>query len=106
MKKLIFILLFIPSLLLSQDISIIEYNADFNKQNSIIWIDSLEKCTVKKINIQSNPTVQKINDIQNLPVLVIYLDGIEVKRFKGNIMMEFKFTREEIQKEINKWIID
>ena len=67
-----------------------------------MWLDSLTDCKVNKVHIEEDPRIQKQNKIMSVPTIVIYKDGVEVKRYKSNIMMKLEATREEVQKYINE----
>ena len=66
MKKFIILLVFllVSSISFSQnlcdeDICVVEFNAGFNKANSVDWLDKLGDCGVMRVDIQKSPDLQK-----------------------------------------------
>ena len=39
-------------------ICVVEFNADFNKQNSVSWIENLSECKHVRVNISAEPEMQ------------------------------------------------
>ena len=87
-----------------QEICVVEFNAYWNKDNSVSWLDSLANCGVARILItdkQMLGDVQKKYKIQNVPTIIIF-NGKEVKRFQADLSFKLVATREEVQEIINK----
>ena len=57
------------------------------------------------INIVENPTVQKKQEIVVVPTIVVYKDGVEVKRYQADISFTMKATRKEVQDYITELIM-
>ena len=88
-----------------QDICVVEFNAYWNKENSVSWLDSLENCGVAKILITDKKMladVQKRYEIQNVPTIIIF-KGEEVGRFQACLRFKIGETREEVQDYIDKF---
>ena len=88
-----------------QDVCVVEFNAYWNKDNSVSWLDSLENCGVVKILITDKEMladVQKRYSIQNVPTLIIF-KGEEVGRFQACLRFKIGETREEVQEYIDKF---
>ena len=87
-------------------VKVVHYNADWNKKNTVEWLDKLTDCDIKYIDIVEDPTVQKKQEIVVVPTIVIYKDGKEVERYQADISFTMKATREEIQNYINELLIE
>ena len=106
MKKfiiLIIVLLFsfvsLSQNMCDEDICVIEFNAGFNKQNSVDWLEKLGDCGVMRVDIQENPDLQKKYKIVVVPTIIVF-NGKEVERFQANIMMAMEATRKDVQNVI------
>tara|TARA_Y100000296_G_scaffold1839_1_gene1990 strand:+ start:227 stop:595 length:369 start_codon:yes stop_codon:yes gene_type:complete len=88
---------------------VIEFNASFNQQNSVDWLENLTGCKIDRINIDANIATQQQQmdyGIVIVPTIIIFNGGEEVKRYQANIMMEMETEQMEIQKEINKILLN
>ena len=109
MKHLIYICLFaiasfgmtIPD----SGVCVVEFNASFNSQNSVGWIDELSDCKGKRVDILTNPELQKEHKIVVVPTVIVFNDGEEVERFKANIMMQLEATKDEVQEAVDEIIM-
>ena len=87
-----------------QDICVVEFNAYWNKDNSVSWLDSLANCGITRILItdkQMLGNVQKKYKIQNVPTIIIF-NGKEVKRFQACLRFKMGATRKEIQATVDE----
>ena len=87
-----------------QEICVVEFNAYWNKDNSVVWLDSLENCGVTRILIsdkQMLADMQKKYKIQNVPTIIIF-KGEEVERFQACLRFKMGATRKEVQYKINQ----
>jgi len=87
-----------------QDVCVVEFNAYWNKDNSVVWLDSLINCGVTRILIsdkQMLADVQKKYSIQNVPTIIIF-KGEEVERFQACLRFKIGATRKEVQDTINQ----
>ena len=85
-------------------VCVVEFNAYWNKENNIVWLDSLVDCGVTRILITDEKMlakVQKKYKIQNVPTIIIF-KGEEVERFQACLRFKIGTTREEVQELINK----
>ena len=90
-----------------QDVCVVEFNAYWNKDNSVVWLDSLINCGVTKILItdkQMLADVQKKYKIQNVPTIIIFNKEEDVVRFQACLRFKIGATRKEVQDSINKLI--
>ena len=86
-----------------QDVCVVEFNAYWNKDNSVVWLDSLINCGVTRILIsdkQMLADVQKKYSIQNVPTIIIF-KGEEVERFQACLRFKIGITRKEVQELID-----
>jgi len=86
-----------------QDICVVEFNAYWNKGNSVVWLDSLENCGVTRILIsdkQMLADMQKKYKIQNVPTIIIFKEE-EVERFQACLRFKIGVKLEEVQNLIN-----
>jgi len=86
-----------------QDICVVEFNAYWNKDNSVVWLDSLENCGVMRILIsdkQMLADIQKKYKIQNVPTIIIFKEE-EVERFQACLRFKIGVKREDVQELIN-----
>ena len=87
-----------------QDICVVEFNAYWNKDNSVSWLDSLANCGITRILItdkQMLGDVQKKYKIQNVPTIIVF-NGREVKRFQACLRFKMGATKEEVQGVIDE----
>jgi len=81
---------------------VVEFNASFNAQNSVPWIESLNDCETARIDIVSAPNLQKEHKIVVVPTIVVFNDGQEMTRFQANIMMTMEATADEVQEAVDE----
>tara|TARA_B100000035_G_C20934492_1_gene524574 strand:- start:115 stop:462 length:348 start_codon:yes stop_codon:yes gene_type:complete len=86
-------------------ICVVEFNADFNKQNSVSWIESLSECKHVRVNISAEPEMQVEHKIVVVPTIIVFNEGEEVERFQANIMMTMEATPEEVQEVVDEIIL-
>ena len=83
-------------------ICVVEFNASFNSQNRVPWIEKLNDCETSRIDIASNPAMQAEHKIVVVPTVVVFNEGEEVKRFQANIMMTLEASKEDVQEAIDE----
>ena len=109
MKNLIYICLFAMTSLgmtiPDSGVCVVEFNASFNSANSVDWIDELSDCKGKRVDILTNPELQKEHKIVVVPTVIVFNDGEEVKRFQANIMMQLEATKDEVQEAVDEIIM-
>ena len=91
-----------------QEICVVEFNAYWNKDNSVPWFDSLENCGVTRILVtdkQMLAKVQKKYKIQNVPTIIIFREE-EVERYQACLRFKIGVKREDVQELINDLLID
>jgi thiol-disulfide isomerase/thioredoxin len=102
---LIIVLMLTSNLAFSQ-ISVAQFNADWNKSNSVKWIDKLKDVkTLSYVDISTSPAIQKKHKIAVIPTIIIFKDGEEVARFQADLSFKMLATREEVQEEIDNQLM-
>ena len=86
-------------------VCVVEFNASFNESNSVDWLDQLSDCKGRRVDIATEPTMQKEHKIVVVPTIIVFNNGEEVKRFQANIMMQLEATQEEVQETIDEIIM-
>lgn len=86
-------------------VCVTEFNASFNKSNSVDWLDQLNDCKGRRIDIAAEPAMQKEHKIVVVPTIIIFNNGEEIKRFQANILMQLEATQEEVQEAIDEIIM-
>jgi thioredoxin-like negative regulator of GroEL len=64
-------------------------------------MDQLSDCKGARVDIVVKPKLQVKHNIVVVPTVIIFNDGLEVKRFQANIMMELSASKEEVQEAID-----
>ena len=87
-------------------VTVVEFNAPFNKQNNFTEWNKLEHCHYYRVCIQGSPDLKKKYKIYAYPTILIFQNGYVENKFKGNIMLELDATFEEIQNSIDELFLD
>ena len=82
-------------------ICVVEFNAGFNAQNSVPWIENLDDCETARVDIATAPELQKKHKIVVVPTIVVFNEGEEQERFHANIMMTMDATIAEVQEAVD-----
>ena len=85
----------------SGQIVVTHFNAAWNDPNKVSYIGELTDCDIVYVDIAASPKLQKKHNIVVVPTVIIFSDGVEVKRFQANIMMELSASKEEVQEAID-----
>ena len=86
-----------------QDICVVEFNADWNKNNSVDWLDSLVNCGVTRILITDKKMLANVQEkykIQNVPTIIIF-NGEEVERFQACLRFKLGVKLKDVQAIVN-----
>ena len=86
-----------------KDICVVEFNASWNDQNAVEYLDDLTDCGIKRINIDEG-SWQKDYDIVVVPTIIVF-NGEEVKRFQADVSFSIKAKLEEIQEGVDEIIM-
>jgi hypothetical protein len=93
------------TVLSADGIVVIEFNAAFNKQNSVDWIENLSDCTTDRVDIATSPQLQAEHKIVVVPTIIVFNEGEEVKRFQANIMMQIDANKADVQEAVDEIIM-
>ena len=91
-----------------EDICVVEFNADWNKENRVRWLDSLEDCGITRVDIGENKITQQQKEdfgIVVVPTIIVF-NGKEVKRFQACLRFKMGATREEVQATVDEIIMN
>ena len=97
---LIIILMLISGIAIGQNICVVEFNASWNEQNSVKYLDNLTDCGVKRISIDDG-SWQSDYDIVVVPTIIVF-NGEEVKRFQADVSFSMKAKLEEVQAVVDE----
>ena len=92
-----------------QEICVVEFNADWNKKNSVQWLNDLKDCGITRVNIDESKTIleqyQKEYGIIVVPTIIVF-NGKEVKRFQACLRFKMGATREDVQAAVDEIIMN
>ena len=90
---------------ISKGVTVVEFNAPFNLDNSFQDWKNLEHCDYYQVCISGNPTLKKKYRIYSVPTIIFH-NGYSGEKFKGNIMLELDVETEEIQEAVDEVYLD
>jgi len=101
MKWIVAILaLFFSSLVLAQDVTVIQINAKWNRSNTVDELRNLEGCDYVFGWLENQPHEIQ-STIASVPVVVIYKDNIARQQYAADITLKLNATFEEIQRLVD-----
>ena len=83
-----------------KDICVVEFNASWNEQNAVGYLDDLTDCGVKRISIDEG-SWQKDYDIVVVPTIIVF-NGEEVKRFQADVSFTIDAKLKEVQAVVDE----
>ena len=87
------------------DVFVIEFWAEWNKDNQCDFLNDLKDCNANRVCIISNEKLKDRFQIDVLPTLLIIYNQKEVCRFKGNLLFQLTTKKSEVQTKIDSIII-
>ena len=82
------------------------FNASWNKQNDVPWVNKLTDVkTISYIDVSKDTESEKKYKIASVPTIIIFKDGEEVARFQADLSFKIVATREEVQEEIDNQLM-
>jgi len=87
-------------------VCVVEFNANFNQQNAVPWIEKLNDCETGRVDIAASPDLQQKHKIVVVPTIVVFNEGEEITRFQANIMMTMEATEDEVQEAVDEIILN
>jgi len=85
---------------------VVQFNAGFNETNKVTWVNQLEECDTKFIDIQVDAKASGKYKIVVIPTILIFNGDEEVGRFQANIMMTMEAKQNEVQEKIDEILMD
>lgn len=106
-KHCVLMLVFtLSSSLVFGQITVVQYNADWNDVNKVTWLSKLSDVDKSKnICIVKDPKAAEKHEIVVVPTIIIFKDGEEAKRYQADISFTIKATREEVQEYIDELLM-
>ena len=87
-------------------ISVTQFNAEWNSANEVPWVMDLEDCkTTSYTDISKKSYCNKKHKIAVVPTIIIFKDGEEVARFQADLSFKMVATKEEVQEEIDNQLM-
>ena len=90
---------------IDDEIAVIEFNTSWNESNFIQDLDKLKNCKYYTIILCDQVEYMDKYDIKQ-PTIIVYNNGDEVNRFKSTIMLDFDITYKDLQKQIDKLLLN
>ena len=91
---------------IAKDISVVEFWADWNKQNQFEEINKLKEASKYRVDIMHCSDLQTEYNITAIPTIVIFDNGVEKCRFNANIMFQLEADKKVIQNSIDTIILN
>jgi len=86
----------------SGQISVAQFNANWNSSNEVSWVQDLSDCqTISYVDISLQAKIAAKHKIAVVPTIIIFKDGEEVARFQADLSFKMLATKEEVQEEID-----
>ena len=82
-----------------QDICVVEFNAGWNEENKVTWLDTLENCGIVRISIDKGDWKEKYN-ITVVPTIIVF-NGKEVERFVSCLRFKMGAKLEDVQATVD-----
>jgi len=81
---------------------VVEFWADFNKENCFAEWDKIKNATYYRVDIAKAPKAKKKYRIRMAPTLLIFKNGVKEKVFKAGLDLMLPTDLMEIQQTINE----
>jgi|TARA_R110000803_G_C11949377_1_gene317520 hypothetical protein len=82
------------------NIVVVEFWADFNKDNAFKEWNQLKGTEYFRVDISKAPNAKKEYRIRMAPTIIIFKDGIKEEMFKASLDLECPIDLEELQEAI------
>jgi len=98
---IVFLWTFAITAQIKDDISIVQYSAEFVKSSELSLI-SFKDYNTQTLYLSKNQKIFKKEKIISLPTIVLYSDGEEILRIEGGISLSLpENTSKQIEKQID-----
>ena len=91
---------------IAKDISVVEFWADWNKQNQFAELIKLKETEKYRVDIMNDASLQAEYNITAIPTVIIFDNGVEKERFNANIMFQLEADKKTIQNSIDTIILN
>tara|TARA_E500000331_G_scaffold323374_1_gene338952 strand:+ start:176 stop:574 length:399 start_codon:yes stop_codon:yes gene_type:complete len=91
---------------IAKDISVVEFWADWNKQNQFAELIKLKEAGKYRVDIMHCADLQTEYNITAIPTVIIFDNGVEKERFNANIMFQLEADKKTIQNSIDTIILN
>ena len=91
---------------IAKDISVVEFWADWNKQNQFAELIKLKETEKYRVDIMNDAGLQAEYNITAIPTVIIFDNGVEKERFNANIMFQLDADRKTIQNSVDTIILN
>ena len=95
---------------IAQGISIVYFNAEWNSSNDILdtleVIDNYEQSKLYYVDIVDNIELKEKYKAKRIPMIILFLDGQVVKKWKGSLKNILDIDPEEVKEEIDELLED
>jgi thioredoxin-related protein len=91
---------------IAKDISVVEFWADWNKQNQFAELIKLKETGKYRVDIMNDAGLQAEYNITAIPTVIIFDNGVEKERFNANIMFQLEADKKVIQNSIDTIILN
>lgn len=83
-------------------LAVVQYNAEFNKSNSVKNLQRVSDARVFNAWIDKHPELKELGRIKSVPTIIVYKDGEEIRRWEAGIMMNLTITHHDVQEYIDE----
>jgi hypothetical protein len=85
-----------------EGIAVVQYNAVFNKTNSVKNLTRLSDARVFNAWIDEHPKLKEIGRVKSVPTVVLYKDGEEIRRWEAGISMKLELSYRDVQTYVDE----
>ena len=85
-----------------EGIAVVQYNAEFNKSNSVPNLTKVSDARIFNAWIDKSPDLKEFGRIKSVPTVVLYKDGEEVRRWEAGLSMKLEVSYREVQQYVDE----
>mgnify|MGYP003601720533 CR=1 FL=1 len=85
--------------LMASNVVVVQYNAGWNAVNTVKGLENLNKgeCTYFYCDVEKQPMFLTSQKVKQVPTVIVYSKGKEVKRWEGDLFMKNSVTFLKVQ---------
>ena len=87
-----------------EDVCVVEFNAGWNEDNGVDYLDDLTDCGIRRISIDKGDW-QKEYGIVVVPTIIVF-NGEEVERFQADLSFAMQAKLEDIQDIVDEILME